>query len=236
MREGTLGEVRHATEGCEVVIVLAHWTDSKVEFETLESCLPREAWLNRALQHRTPLARWLASRLEERPVSRLGGWLSALGRSRPVEPVYEVLNDSLKAELPEEEAATNPTEVRESEVTRAARRREELELIFEGMMKTGNRLELADGLHSKEEFEAAVAPDFSGVMDLANCTSTLLADYLGSRRRHRIRFVQAPTPIQFLGTAPILATALELLSDGFYSYQEARLRATTLWEEAVCQN
>jgi hypothetical protein len=102
------------------------------------------------------------------------------------------------------------------------------------MIRPGNRLELLDGLHSKESFEAAVAPEFEGVLDFAACTSTILADYVEHRRRNRLRTVQAPNPIEFVASAPIIEGTLELFARGPFSYQEARTHARELWEGAVC--
>ena len=102
------------------------------------------------------------------------------------------------------------------------------------MIRPGNRLELLDGLHRKEAFEEAVAPDFDGVLDFAACTSTILADYVAHRRNNRVRLVQAPNTIEFVATAPIVASTLELLAQGPFSYQEARTHARQLWDGVEC--
>jgi hypothetical protein len=231
--DGTLSEVACATNHSSVVIVMAHWRDSHVEFDDLAAGLSREAWRERSLRHSSPLARWLTTRLEEKPSSPLIRWLPALGKKR-LDPVDQILRKALIVELPEEAAGPQPALIRESPMTRAARRRAEIDSIFDGMIRPGNRLELLDGLHSKEVFEAAIAPDFDGVIDFAACTSTILADYVAHRRRNRLRLVQAPNPIEFVGTAPIVAGTLELLAGGLFSYQEARTNARALWEGAAC--
>jgi hypothetical protein len=236
VRPGTLNQLTSATERSSVVIVIAHWRDSQVDFDDLTVGLPRDAWRDRSLKYGSPLAGWLASRLEIKPSPLLTGWFSPFLSKKQPDSVDKVLREALQVELPEEDQGSHLTRVRESSVTRAARRRTELDLIFDGMIRPGNRLELLDGLHAKEDVEEAVASDFVGVLDFASCSSTILADYLGRKRKNKIRLVQAQNPIEFVGTAPILASTLELLSGGLFSYQEARLYATALWEGGVCAN
>jgi hypothetical protein len=209
----TLEALREVTLHSRVVVVLAHWRDSPIEREDIFS-EGSEAWGERAAAEGSALARWITDRL---------------GHS----PIEEILNESLHAELPPEN--TSQTRVVESARVRASRRRDELDRIFVGMLRPGNRLELLDGLHPKEAVESAIAVDFEGVLDFTSCTSTYLADYVSRARKRKIRIVEAPNPIEFVASAPIIATTLELLSEGLFSYQEAATEAKRLWEEAVCR-
>lgn len=217
VEDATLAALTRATTGSPVVVVMAHWKDSQVEFDDLSFGLVGEMFRERVSRFSSPLAQWLAAKFGEP-----GGLATE-----------DILDLSLRIELPEE--GKQMSMIRESPISRAARRRDELDSIFEGMIRPGNRLELVDGLHSKEAFEAAIATDFSGVLDFAACDSTILADYVSHRRRRRFGTVQAPTAIEFVATAPIVATTLELLASGPFSYQEARTHARTLWEGVACQ-
>jgi hypothetical protein len=218
MAQGTLPELKRASAQSKVVVVMAHWKDSHVEFDDLTSGVPREVWRQRASQHSSSIAQWLAAKFGEKGTSAID----------------EILGESLNIELPEDTESPHLTRICESEVSRAARRRQELDSIFQEMIRPGNRLELLDGLHPKEAVEAMVAPHFDGVIDFAACTSTILADYVAHRRRNRVSLVQAPNAIEFVATAQIVASTLELLARGPFSYQEARTHARGLWEGAVC--
>ena len=47
----------------------------------------------------------------------------------------------------------------------------------------------------------------------------------------RIGTVQSPQPIEFVQNAPVVATTLELLDTGRFSYLEARTHAKLLWDQ-----
>jgi hypothetical protein len=233
----TLAELARSTASSCVVVVMTHWKDGTVLSEDCNGVKERDPWLARCSGYASPLARWLAARLQ--PERRTEGWaqrvLAALSRRKKQElSVHQILEQSVTVELPEENPPPEFIQVRESMVTRAARRREELDSMFAGMIRPGNRLEMWDGSHSKETLEQWISPGFEGVLDLANCTSTILADYVSGRRKRRLRLVIAPYPIKFVATAPIVGSTLDLLATGNFSYQEARAGARKLWEGASC--
>jgi hypothetical protein len=214
--EGTLSALAQATAQSNVVIIMAHWRDFHIESEDL-TCTGVDDWRRRALLHPSPLSQWVAARL-----------------GQGVSSIAEILNGSLEVEFPPDDGKPREPRVVESLTIRAARRRDELDSIFEEMIKPGNRLELLDGLHSKEEIENAIAKDFNGVLDFAACTSTFLGDYVTRTRQHRLRVVQAPNTIEFVASAPIVGTTLDLLASGLFSYQEAATQARRLWELTIC--
>ena len=236
---GTLAELARVTELSRVVVMMAHWKDSTVLSEDLMGPKERGPWLARCSHHSSPLAQWLAAHLQPERESPTRSWTKltpwALSARKKQElSVRDLLKQSLTIELAEENPSTGTVQIREAMTTRVARRREELDSIFTGLIRPGNRLELLDGLHSKETLEQWIAPTFDGVLDLASCTSTVLADYVSRRRKRRVRLIIAPNPIEFVATAPIVGSTLDLLAAGNFSYQEARANAGKFWEGAAC--
>lgn len=205
VREGTLQNLCCATSQSRVVVVLAHWRGWEIAIDDLTPGLTRTDWLDRASSHSSPLARWLAARFR-------------IERSS----VVRSLEDSLNIELPE---PSLDVRVHESPVTRKTRRRDEIDSIFEGMIQPGNRLELLDGMHSRESLETAIAADYDGILDLAACTSTVPGDYISRRRRFALRTISAPQNIRFDGLCFILGKAIEGLEDGGFSYTQTRALA-----------
>ena len=125
-------------------------------------------------------------------------------------------------------ADTSTTIVLEGAITRAASRRDEIDELFQGLLRPGNRLELWDGLHDKWEVESAIAPEFDGVLDLSACNSSVLANFLNARRGYRFRTVQFPDVVDFLWAATCVKGTLQLVAAGAFGYQEARLAVTNV--------
>jgi hypothetical protein len=123
--------------------------------------------------------------------------------------------------------------VLESEVTRKARRRDELDELFHGLLRPGNRLELFDGLHAKEVVDDALDQRFDGMLDLTTCNSTVLADFLARRRRQRLRTVQFPAEQEPWWAAQCIDLALRLFVRESLDYQEARALATAMMVRGV---
>ena len=215
--DGTLENLRRCSSEKQVLIIMAHWKDSKVKIEDLDPVLPASQWQHLAAQGSSPLAHWLTIELKRHC------------------PVSSVLNKALAADLAGDVATSLTSIIQESPVTRAARRRDEIDALFRGAIQPGNRLELLDGLHSKETFELALADAFEGTIDFAACTSTILADHVAHSRSNRVRTVQAQNPIEFVATAIVVKGTLELLTSGMFSYQEAHTYAKGFVEGAVCE-
>lgn len=207
----TLDEIQSITREKQIAILFAHWKGPEVVFEDLREQNTTAPYLARlqALDDELPV--WLRSQL-----SRAHGDPST---------VVKVLNESLHFSG-EKRSGRGDTIVLQHCVTRDAAVREELDALFEGLLRPGNRLELYDGLHTKEELEEAIGPDFDGVLDLTLCTSTVPADYIAARRHHTMRTVQFPKEIEFVWAAKCIAGTLNLFSSGNFEYQEAREMAT----------
>jgi hypothetical protein len=61
-----------------------------------------------------------------------------------------------------------------------------------GMVKPGNRMEFADGLHTPSDVERALCSTFNGELDLAMCNSAALATVIDLRRGSRLRHLHWP--------------------------------------------
>jgi hypothetical protein len=144
--------------------------------------------------------------------------------------VVDVLNAALHVpEAPRD----GVTEVVEHADSRAARRRAEIDDLFAGLLRPGNRLELFDGMHDAAAVEAAIAPEFAGVLDLPVCHSTVIADYISWNRCWAPRIVQAPAAVDVEWAAKCVSGTLELLGSGAYDYLEARQMARATMESEV---
>ncbi len=170
----TLGEL---TERSRIVVLFTHWKGSAIVFDDLISPDPLRELMERAATDNGDLAKYILTRLRTRrgiksqsPWRRMGSWLStALGGEREESPsatVLEVLNDALLAPLPIETVGADGLQILESEVSREARRRDEMDELFAGLLRPGNRLELFDGMQPKRRVEETIAPAFDGVLDL----------------------------------------------------------------------
>jgi hypothetical protein len=214
--DATLDTLKSFTASKLVVVLLAHWKDGRIGVDDIDPNAAANDVRDRAAGASSPLARWLERQF-------------AAGRN-----ISEAFADALNVPLAEESTSHDAIVV-EGDESRIARRREEIQRLFPNVVKPGNRLEFMDGFHSKEAVEAAVSGDFDGVIDFAACRSTVLADYVAHKRSNRLRTVQAPNPIEFVATAPIIKGTLKLLSSGLFGYQEARAYARGINERAICR-
>jgi hypothetical protein len=242
-RSATIEALGRATQTKQVVILFAHWKGPEILND--DFIVPPNATKFAAEVHgsESPLADWLRSRFSEIETSNGGrgllSWSSisrALRRTkRPVKTVREVLNDALHTPLVDNNRnqIIGVDEVLEHNVSRSARRRDEIDRLFASLLRPGNRLELFDGLHSKEQIEAAIAPTFGGILDLTTCTSTVLADHISKKRHKRLRTVQFASVQEFLWCANCVAGTLQLVANGGMSYQSARVTASAVLEESI---
>jgi len=208
----SLQDVAVATATKRVVILFAHWKGPEIVFDDLATPWNFESFVSHTHASTSPLARWLTIQFRNNRRDRTGDVL------------LDVLNAAL--DVPLTEPGIDGVPVLEHSVTRRARRRRELEELWPGCLRPGNRLELFNGLFAKDQVEAQIAPDFTGVLDLASCTSSVLADYIASRRGHRVRTVQFPMVLEILWAAKAIAGTLQLFGTGNFQYLEARQRAT----------
>lgn len=206
-RDATLEDIRSITEDKQIAIVFAHWKGPEVVFEDLmwhDGALP---YLTRLADKHDDFSIWLRSRLD----------LAGSDTSK----LAQVLEDSLNYNAQGSTSAEG-AHILQHCTSSHATVREQLNRTFKGLLRPGNRLELYDGLHTKEELEQAIAPTFSGVLDLTICTSTIPADYIAARRHHAMRTVQFEYEIEFVWAAACMPGTLKLFSTGNFDYQEAR--------------
>ncbi len=206
-RDATLKDVRSITEAKQIAILFAHWKGPEVTFEDLIEHASTLPFIARLASNHDYLSAWLRSRL-----SLAGQDISQLAT------IFEAALDYAPASSRSAEGAV----LLEHDVTRHARIREQLNELFEDLLRPGNRLELYDKMQTKEALEEAIAPTFSGILDLPVCTSTIPADYIASRRQHSMRTIQFAHEIEFVWAAKCIADTLDLLKTGNFGYLEAR--------------
>jgi hypothetical protein len=225
--DANLTALKAATSNKRVVIILSHWKGPEIVADDLLSQVGKAAFAARPKNLRNAFGRWLAAELGRSP-SVKSLWPFANAR---VLTLTEILNQALSVRL--EETNVLVDRVLEQPQTLSARRREILDMTFDGLLTPGNRLELFDGLHSKEQIETAIAPNFDGILDLTTCTSAYLADYIGGKRHHRFRIVQFPTVQEPLWTVLYLKATLDLAVTGGLPYLVARDRALATLRDAI---
>jgi hypothetical protein len=219
-----------------VLILFAHWKGPEVLAEDFVEPIDASELLKRARKSDAILARWIAETLcsetglvqQKSPIAKILRMIKGRGKRS----VRHVLTDALSAPLSEEIPDHGVQKLLERPITRMTRRREMINELFYGLIRPGNRLELFDGLHSKEDVECSIDESFDGILDLTVCTSTVLADYISAKRRQRLRTVQFPTVQDLLWGATCISETLKLVASG-YAYLEARLTASQVVGSAI---
>ncbi|KVU09055.1 hypothetical protein WL13_00510 [Burkholderia ubonensis] len=237
IERATLDHVRWASDACCLIIVLAHWKAHELPDQDILARTDESILLERARRSESDVARFVRERLEEvQAVPNKLSWkgVKSLFRKKEYsEPKYRVLREALDLKECCTVNAQDQAVLRISENTRKALRRATLDEIFKGLIRPGNRIELYDGLHSREAFEAAICSTFDGLFDLTTCTSTLLADYISGARARKVRLVQFPEQQQAIWHAYCIEVALSLMLDEGFDYQKARLLASAMLERTL---
>lgn len=224
----TLADIGHLSSECDVLIVLTHWKGSEVTFQDLRPGCSLEAIAERARERSTPLACWLASRAQNHT-----RWWAALAGCKPPSPVA-LLQKCIRIGW-RGEATQDVVDGRSAlPITLAAWRRDELDAMLAGLLAPGNRIELFDGLHAKEQFEAAISRRFDGFLDLTTCISTVLGDYVSRQRRGALRMLSFAANQDAVWHAQTVTVALEITLSGARAYADARIEAERLLKAAVC--
>jgi len=239
IERATLDDVRWASDACRLVIVLAHWKAHELPDQDVLPRTDESALLERARKTDGELAQFVCKRLEQSQAdpSRLS-WQRILSIFQPREdsqPKYRVLVDAIDLKDTDNKKAPNIPVLHISAHTQKALRRAALDEMFKGLIRPGNRIELYDGLHSREAFEGAICGTFDGLFDLTTCTSTFLADYISGVRARKARFVQYPEQQQAIWHAYCLDKALDLMLNEGWDYQRARLVASAMLEKALLE-
>jgi len=209
VREAALGDVEAAAGVSKVIVVIGHWKGPELENDDFLG--PGETIAARLDGIDHPLARWIVDSLAPK---------RGLGRlfSRALTP-RDALRASLDAEI-DGETPSGVDQFVELPQTRRSRRRDRLDSWLAGTLAPGNRLELWDGLHTKEAVAEALGA-FEGIVDLTACTTTYLGAYIFLHSGGRCRTVQFLTVQEPVDFAARLAATLELAAQG-YDYLTAR--------------
>jgi hypothetical protein len=241
-QRATIEDLSEATRTNEIVIIFAHWKGSEFVNDDFTQSVEAGIFLKRIGKPKTPLQKWLANRFSEeelgstaRPktfasrIARTFGFSKENGKG-PRDILSEALGNVALNSPAREDGIDG---VVEHEETRKARRREELDLLFEGLVRPGNRLELYDGMHSKEKVGAALAVDFRGILDLTICTSMVLGDFIAARGKHMFRTVQFPTLQEVLWGTTCVEYALKWVRENKMQYLQARSVAIAAVEQSI---
>jgi len=237
--KATLGDLENASGSKEVIVIFSHWKGPEILLGDLHDKLDRNALSLQVAQRREPIAQRIRTELDKLDGATKQSIVTRfvrrwLGRgSGSLHNIREILFTVIEESLPEGADAID--EVIESRSVSQARSRDALDSLLTGFVRPGNRLELFDGMHSKEEIESSIAKGFSGVLDLTMCTSTYLADYLSAKRKQSIRTVQFPAVQKFDWAVNCVALTLEIAVKENASYQEARRSANQLFTAAVLE-
>ena len=181
-------DLQHATANCRVVVFVAHWRGAVVGKADVLAAPELLARATELAAH--PVLRTLAS------ASNIRTLLSEMN-------AFVERGDVIQ-HLPPDIAAV----ARTSRPVAFTLARDVLDGAFEGLLRPGNRVEMFDGLHTAGDIEAAIAPDFSGELDLTMCNSVVLATLLDIRRGDTIRHVHWPKLVDPLPQYVMIADAL----------------------------
>jgi hypothetical protein len=203
-REARLQDFAQATANATVVILLAHFRG--FDFAEEDLIASRED-LIRAIETRAhPVLSYFRPRLSQ-PES----WVDVLNEA--------VMNRDLLSYL--------PSPLRDSgELSVAIGRvlcRDLLDEALQGLVKTGNQVDLVDGLYTLGAMEAAIAQGFSGELDLALCNSEALGTYIDLSRGNQVHHLHWPDLIDPVPQLLLIAETLRRLSRSGGSYITARL-------------
>ncbi len=231
LRGATLADVAAATRESRTIIVFAHWRGPEIVRDDIVATEPLESWLARASASSEPLADTIAQALR-RDIDEPPAW-HFWNRPRP-RSLVEILSDVVDAPLREAEVTSAHVDgVRECVLTTHSRRRDQIDRVFTGLLRPGNRIELYDGLHDCPAFEAAIDRSFTGCLDLTTCSSSVLADHVLRKRRNLVRLVQFDHEQTLLWHSQVVAIALPLHLVEKMPYGEARKMADTLLRSAL---
>jgi len=235
--KSTLGDLGYASTRKGVIVIFSHWKGPEILPGDLQDNLDRETLQKQIAQSQEPIARRIETELDKLDrVSKRGvgpRWIRRWWErdARPSRNIREILFATVEESLPE--AIDGIDEVIESKSVSQARGRDALDVLLTSFIRPGNRLELFDGMHSKQEVELIIAKEFSGVLDLTMCTSTYLGDYLSARRKQSLRTVQFPNVQKFDSAVNCVTLALEIAVREDIAYLEARRSANQIFTAEV---
>jgi hypothetical protein len=202
----TLQSLHDATTKKKIVVLLTHWKGSAVSADDIV-CENKATFLARLDSAPGSAPRYLARLLSESATER--------GIQEFVESAIPELEDS------------NPDGfiVSSDPITVRSERRDLVDKWFEGLLRPGNLLEFWDGLYARDDVARQVDCGFKGILDVAACNSSILADYLNRVTRSRFRVVQFPDVLPPALSCEALHLTFELMDERGLPYLTARMRA-----------
>lgn len=226
--DARLEDLADASRRFDAVIVLAHWKGAGVAAEDL-IVIDAAAIAGRldADPQTATVAMQIRSSL---PRSVFHHKLAALGsllRSAEDGPkrLASLLNRHVLEPAPAAEPAPGAFRVVARPETIAAARRACLDTLLGGLLRPGNRLELADGLVDAQTVDAHIAANFDGVLDLTSCEAHALANHLDHQRFGALRIVQFERPLVPEMAAITIVRTVQRMADGEHDYLHARTQA-----------
>jgi hypothetical protein len=228
--QATLSDFHDATTEFGKIILLSHWKGPEVSPDDIVRAAPREYFLRLDTQDSPVTLRLREKFLEHGLGDETCDRASSSRQARST--LQKVLNEIITEKAKFDQQKGRP--VTEHPLTVETRRRDEIDAIFAGLLRPGNRLELFDGMHDKHHIETAIAIGFKGLIDLTTCTSSVVADYIGSRRDYQIRVVSFPITIPPEWSSLCVKVALELAAGGL-PYLAARDKAISLIRDCIAQ-
>jgi hypothetical protein len=151
-------------------------------------------------------------------------WRDRLGRSDTDAARRSKLAELLDRRLSREPCLWPPppgTEWHMDLITLRHENRAALDAWWPEAFVAGNRLELADGLHTAEEVAAIIPAQWGGIVDLSNCQSAQLIDLVKRHREDRIVIAneRETNPVRRL---TLLSVIYEMLAKSRINYVDAR--------------
>ena len=217
-----LHALREAARRAATIVIVAHWKAHEFVASDFLPQFESEGRTRLAGSDR-PIAGWLRRQTDPLP------WYRTYFQQPNT--LRRALNLLPLADLVDQPALGDADQFVELPATRAARRRSDADALFADLVRPGNRLELFDGLHSREAVADALA-GFSGTVDLTMCTSTWLGDFITRTSGYTIRTVQFPTVQEFNDAGLRLMSVFDLVRQG-YDYMTARHAVANLFEAEI---
>ena len=208
-----LSDLSLATANHGIVIVFSHWKGPEFAVEDIAQSMRKSDFAARLHSNDSPMARWLVRHYAKTSVTKQ---VSKKEQTKTCcksqfRHIHRLLNEALSVDfISDSIIEESNVPLMEQPITRRSRRRDALDDIFQGLLRPGNRLELFDGLHAKEDIERAIDPRFEGILDLTTCTSAPAADYIDGHRNHRIRTVHFDVPLLPIWAAKCVELTLEV--------------------------
>jgi hypothetical protein len=210
-----LNDLRDLFANCRVVTVVAHWRGPQISKQDIAT--EPTVIIHRLAEDACYLATCLRAGLAP-------GWrerLEAVGSDSARCSRLAELLDARMSRPPALAAPPAGTEWYMDEITLRHQNRAALDSWWPAAFKAGNRLELADGLHSADAIGAIVPEQWSGVADLSTCQSAQLIDEIKQYRSDRIVIAneRETNPVRRL---TLLKVVYNLLSHCDANYVDAR--------------